>query len=156
LLNEKQLRNFWKKVDKSGDCWEWVGCKIKHGYGRFNVNAKLKLAHRVSWELKNGPITNGLFTLHKCDNPPCVNPDHLFLGTQKDNMHDAMKKGRHTYPDLRGEECYASKLKEIDVLQIREIYSSGFYSMYKIGDIYKTCHSTICHITNRKTWKHLA
>lgn len=80
-------------VPESG-CWIWTGHIRTNGYGAMSIKSKLQYAHRISWELHNGPIPEGLFVLHKCDNPPCVNPDHLFIGTQKDNLQDAFKKGR--------------------------------------------------------------
>lgn len=85
---------FWEKVDKSGDCWLWTGCVNSYGYGRINIKKKIIKAHRVSWGLLFGPIPKGLCILHKCDNPPCVNPDHLFLGTLSDNTKDMIAKGR--------------------------------------------------------------
>lgn len=92
-------KRFWDKVNKTDDCWNWTGAVINSGYGTFfiakvNGVSRLKLAHRVAWELANGPIPEGLFVLHRCDNRRCVRPDHLFLGTAKDNTHDAMRKGR--------------------------------------------------------------
>lgn len=84
---------FWAKVEKGPDCWEWKAFRNK-GYGKFTYNGRMYLAHRLSWILTNGPIPDGLGVLHSCDNPPCVNPDHLFLGTQLDNMRDASNKGR--------------------------------------------------------------
>ncbi len=79
------------------DCshWIWVGGEISTGYGCLSVNKKSALAHITSWELHRGPIPEGLYTLHKCDIPLCVNPEHLFLGTQKDNIRDLVEKGRH-------------------------------------------------------------
>lgn len=88
-------QRFWANVDKTlghgpqGTCWVWTACAIK-GYGYISRT----LAHRVSWEIHNSPIPEGLCVLHKCDNPPCVNPEHLFLGTKKDNILDAVAKGR--------------------------------------------------------------
>lgn len=82
-------------VDQSGedDCWIWKGYRT-NGYGRFQVHDKIYLASRIGWELANGPIPKGLLVCHHCDNPPCVNPKHLFLGTYKDNIHDMLRKGR--------------------------------------------------------------
>ena len=85
---------FWQKVEKNEGCWIWTGSKSKLGYGYFQINNKTKYAHRVSKELRHGSIAEGLVVCHKCDNPSCVNPDHLFIGTMKDNMLDKMKKGR--------------------------------------------------------------
>ncbi len=88
---------FWKKVNKVGlgDCWEWIGAKTPLGYGKIGVDHKTKYAHRVSWELHNGRIKKGFCVMHQCDNPSCVNPIHLQLGTQLENMRDRDAKGRH-------------------------------------------------------------
>lgn len=93
LINESK---FWKKVNKLSDdeCWLWIAHKIPSGYGQFNAMGKIMRAHRVSWILKNGPIPPEKVICHKCDNPSCVNPNHLFLGTLKDNSRDMIKKGR--------------------------------------------------------------
>lgn len=99
---------FWEHVDRRGpdECWPWIGAKRFFGYGAFNIGKKkAKGAHRVAWELTNGPIPDGLQALHRCDNPPCVNPAHLFLGTPRDNMRDAQAKGR----TMRGDAWYAAR-----------------------------------------------
>jgi hypothetical protein len=98
-------------VDGNG-CRVWTGSLTKKakGYGRIKVNHALVGAHRLSWELHNGPIPTGLRVLHKCDNSPCINPDHLFLGTQLDNVRDCIKKGRFTRNPLRGESHPGSKI----------------------------------------------
>jgi hypothetical protein len=101
---EKQRRpplaeRFWAKVDKNapGGCWLWTACRNQLGYGEFSVKNRSMWAHRVAWELVNGPIPNGLEICHNCptgDNPSCVNPEHMFLGTHADNLRDAIKKQR--------------------------------------------------------------
>jgi hypothetical protein len=93
---ESIAENFWDNVTIGGvgDCWEWLRYTNVDGYGRLRWNEKYIGAHRVAWEKANGPIPGGMHVLHRCDNPPCVNPSHLFLGTNKDNMDDRDSKGR--------------------------------------------------------------
>lgn len=91
---------FWSKVDRSGDCWMWTASRNASGYGRFggSNSGGSYLAHRMCWELHNGPIPDGLCVLHRCDNPACVNPAHLWLGTRDDNNKDKTAKGRNVSP----------------------------------------------------------
>lgn len=86
---------FWSQVEKTDGCWVWKGKKYGNGYGRSTVNGKRGPAHRHAWELTNGPIPEGLYVCHHCDNKPCCRPDHLFAGTQKDNMQDWTNKGKN-------------------------------------------------------------
>lgn len=85
---------FWAKVEKGEGCWEWQGARHPHGYGQVRIAGICVFAHRYSWQLANGPIPGGLNVCHHCDNPKCVRPDHLFLGTQRDNLQDMAGKGR--------------------------------------------------------------
>lgn len=110
--NAKPLaERFWRLVRKSEGCWLWVGKIEASGYGRIWIEGlKQEGAHRVSWELHNGPITDGLFVLHRCDVKTCVNPEHLFLGTQLDNMRDRLAKGKYARGD-----AHHSRRRTIDV-----------------------------------------
>jgi len=95
---------FWSKVQKTENCWLWMGARTKLGYGqRGGRKTGRRYTHRLSWEMRFGPIPEGLCVLHHCDNPPCVNPDHLFLGTKKDNTQDMIAKGRGRGPRFSGE-----------------------------------------------------
>lgn len=92
------LERFLALASTDGTCWEWMGRRDKDGYGSFRMSpSETDLAHRASWRLHRGPIPEGLFVLHRCDNPPCVNPEHLFLGTQADNVHDMYAKQRDRF-----------------------------------------------------------
>ena len=105
-------QRFWRQVARGepGDCWRWLGGTRK-GYGRFKLKGRMVTAHRHAYELEVGPIPDGLFVLHECDNPSCVNPRHLFLGTQLDNIRDRDKKGRHVA--CHGERHGEAKLTEV-------------------------------------------
>ena len=97
----ENLRRFWSKVNKSDDCWTWTASCNKWGYGQFRLNGRCVLAHRAAYVFEHGPIPDGLFVMHLCDNPPCVNPAHLTLGTHTDNMADMKAKGRSPRSEVR-------------------------------------------------------
>ena len=99
------MKRFWDKVAIAGpdDCWEWQASFHTTGYGQIKYNRKKWKAHRISWILTNGEIPNTLCVLHKCDNPKCVNPNHLFLGTLKENTQDMLKKNRGRWKDRKKE-----------------------------------------------------
>jgi hypothetical protein len=152
---------FWSKVNKTANCWIWIGAKSKKSKrGNFRPGgcAQKISAHRFSWILKNGPIPSGLCILHKCDIPDCVNPDHLFLGTQADNIADMDKKGRRktvcVKPFKRGAQNIVAKLTEKDVYEIRAIYKRGDISQKKIADRFSVSQTLISAIINRKIWAH--
>lgn len=117
---------FWPKVDKSAGpngCWLWMAAKDPLGYGRFGIGrrgaCRIWLAHRVAWELVNGPIPDGMCALHNCDNPQCVNPSHLFIGTKADNIRDMDQKGRRRSGPVFGEDNHFAKLTAAQVVEIR-------------------------------------
>jgi hypothetical protein len=151
---------FWAKVDRSGNCWVWTGCINEWGYGAFMPYRAKQLvgAHRYSWQLHHGPIPEGLCVLHHCDNPPCVNPEHLFLGTFQDNVDDMMCKGRKIA--RRGEANGQSKLTEDDIRRIRRLYAfrgqgEGKVSGVQLAAEYGIESATVYGIVKRRAWKHV-
>lgn len=144
------MERFWNKVDKTSDCWNWIAALNKGGYGIFKA-CKNSLAHRVSWVLHFGEIPNQMKVLHKCDNRKCVNPDHLFLGTQIDNINDMVSKGRQN--TVRGSKNYNAKLTESVVKEIREKYSDRAISTATIARIYGVSQPMISYILINKSWK---
>ncbi len=132
-------------------CLLWFGVTNNKGYGIIYYQGKHTLTHRLSWSLANGPIPKGLFVLHKCDTPPCINPEHLFLGTQKDNIRDAVRKGRFNTADKNGRNNPNTNLTNADVLAIREgnKTTSEFSKQYGIKNV------AIRRIQRRITWRHI-
>jgi len=134
-------KNFWSKVNKTDTCWLWTGSKAV-GYGFTYFNKKRFYTHRFSWESKYGKIQKGLFICHKCDNPSCVNPDHLFLGTQKDNLMDMVSKNRGG----------RQKLTVKQVKEIRKRYDKGNVTQTFLGRLFGVRQTTISMLTTRNTF----
>lgn len=157
-LSQSYLVRFWAKVDKNGPihpvlktrCWVWTGTTDGKGYGFFRTSIGMRRAHRVSWFIvhKKWPEPNGL---HKCDNPPCCNPDHLFEGTHEDNVRDRDVKGRVQ----RGERNHGTKFTNEDVLEIRKQHATGNTTYKKLAKFYSVNISSIAHIVRRQSWKHI-
>jgi hypothetical protein len=149
-----------RRVEKSADgCWLWTGA-LTVGYGsiggRQDGRPVSLLAHRVAWELFRGPIPEGIFICHKCDVRRCVNPDHLFLGTQADNMHDAATKGRLNGRNTsHSERHYHTKLTEHDVRYIRWSYGAGV-SQNTLARQFGLTKGAIGHIVHYRNWNHVA
>jgi hypothetical protein len=144
---------FWCKVARGGpdECWPWQAGKNAGGYGRITVHdgraQPIQYAHRVAWELTRGSL-GGLFVLHRCDNPACCNPAHLFLGTQTDNMRDRDAKGRLNPP--RGSKSGRAKLTEAAVEEIRALALVA--RQRDIAALYGVHRSTVTNILSGKTW----
>lgn len=135
---------------KNGDCLEWTLDKLKSGYGRITFNKKRYVVHRLIWELINGPIPERYVICHACDNPSCFNINHLFLGTQKDNIQDAKSKNRMKTKWVTGENHPNAKLTDKDVFNIRKLYSTNKYSQKQLSVKYMVSDNTISRIVNNK------
>lgn len=137
---------FWKYVNKTNDCWLWTGAVNHWGYGMINSggkNGKAYRAHRISWEIHNGPIPTGINVLHHCDNPPCVNPAHLFLGTIADNNEDMTSKGRRRGGSPAGDNHPRRQITDAQIAQIRAEYIPGVTPMKLFADRYGVTITTI-------------
>lgn len=174
---------FWTKVKKTSSCWPWTAALNPSGYGMLSGGRKKDAplrAHRISWIIHMGQIPNGMHVLHRCDNRRCVNPSHLFLGSNLDNVRDMVKKERNakgvkhsetmkrfaargdkngtkTHPEkiLKGESHFAAILTNGKIIQIRSMRRAGL-KLKHIGDIFGVAKSTICCICKRRRWKHVA
>jgi hypothetical protein len=153
-MRNDTIEDFQKQIKQlETGCIVWTGGKNGNGYGVFRFNRKVWLTHRLAWFLKNGSIKDKLNILHKCDNPSCLNLDHLFVGTHRQNMEDRNQKGRQT----RGEDVHSAKLTEHEVKTIRLLFSTIDipYLHLKLAKLFKIKASTIYFITGRKRWKHV-
>lgn len=146
---------FWSRVKKTDTCWLWTGrARAGFGYGmlgRGGRQAGMVGAHRVSWEIHEGPIPDGMSVLHRCDNPACVNPAHLFLGTQTDNMADAWSKGRRRVPPSQGERNGRARLTVVDAALIRAAYKRGMTQTALAGR-FGVPQTHISRIVRNKAW----
>lgn len=147
---------FWSRVDKNGPkcrnlgrCWQWTGCLNRNGYGLFNLKAKKQTpAHRVAYEMVKGSIPEGLFILHKCDNPKCVRPSHLYAGTQQDNVQDAVNRRR--FPSAN--RSPHAKLNFEKAAQIRIMYKSKSHTLEQIGKMFGICGSHALAVGRGDYW----
>ena len=151
---------FWAKVDKTKNCHLWIGSTNPDGYGRFKVDGKLEGAHRVAYELAYGPFDKSLKVLHTCDNPPCVNYLHLFLGTQIDNINDMVHKNRTLRGEkrsrlLRGSKCPRALLDDSSVVKIRELAHRG-YTDNELSETFQVSVGSIRAIRTGRQWKDTA
>jgi HNH endonuclease len=163
LFHMKIISTGWKEViqerfeekfipEPNSGCWIWTASINRLGYGTVAHKGKIWKAHRVSWDLYTGVIPEGMSVLHKCDNRLCVNPDHLFLGDQTDNMRDMVAKGRGKTPSLRGEKNPMSKLTAASVSEIRLRVKSGA-TQKSLCPVYGVAPMTISRVVRGETWK---
>jgi DNA-binding MarR family transcriptional regulator len=149
--DEKDIKRFWKLTKrenkKNDECWDWLAHKNHHGYGVFGVKDKTVLAHRFIFFVFNGSFDEKLLVCHTCDNRSCVNPKHLFLGTNIDNMRNMIERNR----SLRGEKAPGSKLKEFQVIEIRERYANGETGA-SLAKEFNVDKSTITLIASGNSW----
>lgn len=148
---------FWSKVERSDEgCWLWQAGTLKFGYGMFSMpghDGRPVLAHRIAYMLTYGEIPEGLNVLHRCDVPPCVRPDHLFLGTQGDNVRDMYAKGRGGERGLAGERHHAAILTEAGVRTIRAESPQTIADMERLGLRLGVSRHTIQNVVNGRTWR---
>jgi hypothetical protein len=147
---------FWANVEKTDSCWLWTASKMGFGYGKMSVNGKRERAHRISWRLHFGEIPAGTYVLHSCDVPACVNPNHLRLGTLRDNTQDMIAKGRDKFGGgvaTQGERNGRARLTAEAVCEIRAAYPTT--SQVDLAQRYGVSQVAISHVVLRKSWRHL-
>lgn len=147
-----QRLNKWTVQSDEDSCWIWVGTTDIRGYGLIVVHPGIYKAHRLSWTAYHGPIPEGKYVCHTCDNRSCVNPDHLFIGSQADNMADMVKKGRAGR--LAGEKNGRSRLTEDQAREILRLRKEGV-SLRRVATMFGIGKTTVRHITNGTTWGYL-
>ena len=149
-IDQKLIARFFSKVEKTEGCWLWTSYRNKMGYGKFTIGRKIYYSHRISWEIENGDIPRRTSVCHHCDNTSCVNPNHLFIGTQSDNLKDSSMKGRTS----RGQHRPLSKITDEVASKIRSEHAFGALQIH-LCDKYHLSKTTIHNLVNRKTYKHI-
>ena len=150
-MEKEIIKRFWSKINvrNKKQCWNWIYCLYPDSYGRFRLNNKLVYSHRLAYLLTFGEIPEGLCVLHKCDNPNCCNSNHLFLGTQSDNINDMTFKRRGRCNKLGNN----SKLTIEQVNIIRKLYKNKKYNQNELANKFNVSASCINHIVNNYNWK---
>lgn len=150
---QRKRHSFWARVNigSGEECWEWQGGKYHFGHGATTLRGRPAKAHRVAWELSRGPLPAGAYLLHKCDNPPCCNPAHLFVGTQADNMADMVKKKRHSH----GEKRTLAKLTDERVRDMRFLAETLPVSRRALAAAFGVSPKCVTLVLARQAWKHV-
>jgi predicted XRE-type DNA-binding protein len=155
-MNSMKSRFDAKWSQNDSGCWIWTAGRQSSGYGQFSLkHGHVTGAHRASWLLHRGPVPDGLFVLHRCDNKLCVNPEHLFVGTQAENLADMCRKGRHATDYNNGERNSAAKLTAEKVVEIRALYATGGCYQYEIGERFGLSQPQVSAIVRRASWDHV-
>jgi len=156
MIKQSDIDRFNSKIEKlESGCWIFIGAKDEHGYGAFHSNT-YRRAHRFSWFMHHGLIPDGLFVLHKCDNPPCIRVDHLYLGDYSQNTKDMMDRNRQSTPKITyiGEQSKAARITNEQALHIKKLLEEGICSS-KIARIVDVSNHIVYRIKTKKCWKHL-
>jgi hypothetical protein len=151
MMTDAAALRFWSKVRKVGECFEWTASVDSGGYGQFMLNRKNRRAHRLAWEETHGPVPRGLHVLHRCDNRRCVRWEHLFLGTNADNVRDMDAKGRRRTVAHRGEQHANARLSQGDVIAIRELHANG-RTYENLAEWFGVSRATIGAVVTRRNW----
>ena len=144
---------FFFKVDKTNTCWLWTGCITGKGYGAVTIHQKRKATHRWSWEYHRGEIPPGMMVLHTCDVRHCCNPEHLFLGTAKDNTQDMLAKGRGAPGCQYGENNPKSRVTWDEVREMRDLHATQDATQRELAEKFGISQSAVSYILNKKTWR---
>lgn len=144
------MKRFWSKITKTTSCWIFNGCQSEKGYGLFRFDGKSQRAHRVAWMLTQGKIPKNKLIMHKCDNPPCVNPKHLTIGTPRENSSDMVSKMRQCYGEKK-----AKKLTREKVIKIKTLVRFGTLPHKEIAQMFGISKKYIWAIASGKVWKHI-
>ena len=149
---------FWKYTEvpiETDACWLWTGTRDRYGYGRIHIAGGRNFgAHRVAYGLLVGPIPAGMCVCHRCDNPGCVNPRHLFVASQEDNMRDMIRKGRTALCGVRGVDHWRAKFSPEEINELRRLVASGM-SQAEAGRLFHMSHTNVSNVVHRRTWKNL-
>jgi len=154
-VRKHPLASFLDKLVEGSDCLEWKGAKNDKGYGQLLVDGEIVYAHRFIYERCIGPIPAYHFVCHRCDNPSCVRPQHLFAARSHENHRDMMQKGRNKYITHAGSDHGIHKLTEEQVLEIRRLYALGGRTFKSLGEEFAVGWTTIQKIVSRTTWRHI-